>query len=85
MLSFPKIVPYTSGINDCMEQQRANRDPRAMDKWSVQCNSDGSYKRTQRYGFLGTFWCVDVETGEEIPNSRARGPVNCDRFPAKGI
>lgn len=41
-----------------------------------QCREDGGYKASQCHGSTGFCWCVD-EYGNELTDTRIRGPLNC--------
>jgi len=42
------------------------------------CDVMGNFRPLQSSGSTGFSWCVDVETGEKIEGTEARGQVTCD-------
>ena len=44
--------------------------------------ASGQYEEVQCQGKTGECWCVDTETGEEIPRTRSRDFITC---PGQGM
>ena len=71
-------------MNDCKEQVKAMYNPRLMDAYYPQCEDDGSYRAQQYYGFANQYWCVNTETGVEIPGTKSFDKVDCSKFAEEG-
>lgn len=55
-----------------------------MDAYYPQCEDDGSYRAQQYYGFANQYWCVNTETGVEIPGTKSFDKVDCSKFAEEG-
>ncbi|XP_041840567.1 galactose-specific lectin nattectin [Melanotaenia boesemani] len=70
----------TRHIGGICELKRHNC-PDLLGAFCPQCDDHGNFLPKQCSGSTGYCWCVDVITGEEIPNTRSRPgvmPVNCE-------
>ncbi|XP_049423663.1 galactose-specific lectin nattectin-like [Epinephelus fuscoguttatus] len=67
-----------SGLCDYARQEGIN----IMGAFIPQCDAHGNFLPQQCSDSTGNCWCVNIITGEEIPNTRTplgAVPVNCDR------
>lgn len=61
-------------------QERQRLGTEMPGKFVPQCTASGKYQPKQCYGSTGYCWCVDPETGKELPGTRVapgRGEVTC--------
>ena len=72
-------------VGECKKQQLSAGRFGMLGAYTPQCKDDGSFKEKQCHGSTGYCWCVEAQTGKEIPNTRkgegrGEGTVSCGMF-----
>ncbi|XP_032373778.1 saxiphilin [Etheostoma spectabile] len=79
----PGVKPVQCGL--CQDQTM--NGPEGSGEFVPQCDASGNFLPQQCSGSTGYCWCVNVITGEEIPDTRTPPgvtPFKCERNPAGG-
>ncbi|XP_065644379.1 uncharacterized protein LOC100208971 isoform X5 [Hydra vulgaris] len=80
----PPPTSKPTSVPTCLE--RASLNQQVTGAYVPQCEANGKYQVLQRHGSTGYKWCVDPNSGEEIPGTRfgpgIKDPV-CDKVTVK--
>ncbi len=85
LLNLSQAVPINSSLSrqtGLCEYVRQH-SPNTIGAFVPQCDAHGNFLPQQCSGSTGYCWCVDIITGEEIPNTRTPPgtvPVNCGEW-----
>nr|XP_046236153.1 galactose-specific lectin nattectin [Scatophagus argus] len=80
-LSHAGPLNYTSSRHVGHCEYKRQHSPTVIGGFVPQCDADGNFLPQQCWPSTGYCWCVDVITGEEIPNTKTppgTPPVICD-------
>ena len=76
-----KYTVFISGDCQLEEMKASSSNVRVVGNFVPKCRvSDGLYANKQCHGSTGECWCVNPNTGKEIPNTRkgpGQGQVKC--------